>query len=731
MPPKALISNILAGGLIGIINCTVAISIAALMFAGTKPEYFTAGISVLLIGTLITGLGGTMGSGFNGMIVAPRSGVAPLFASLAAAVNASMMAKGQHADVLPTIIMTIMVTTVFVGAVLFLLGQLKLGGLIRYLPYPVMAGFFAGIGYIFVKGGVSVASGQSLALDNLHAFTSLDGAAVTLPAVLFAVCLFWLQRRSGHWTVFPTLLLVGMAAFYSIVGLSGQTTTDLAEAGWLPKIEAASAGFPLVDWAQLGAVDWTVIGAEAGTIATVAILCSIIALLDISGIEILIARELSPDRELKVAGITNIFSGVAGGYPGVQVTSDTAFTYKLGGDHRLMGLVYAGVIALAIAAGTGFIAAIPTFILGGLLIYLGIDFLADWAWRTQKDFPLSDYFVVLVILGVIAAFGILEGVAFGFAIAIVLFVISYSRLNIVKTEVSGSEHASNVDRDLYTRELLNREGRHIWIMRFQGFIFFGTADRLVATIKQRLSERDAESRVRYLVLDFHHVSQLDTSALQSFEKLAQLADNEQVHVVITGITATVRARLEETSFFASSNTPAQRLVFSQLDEGVEWCEEQTLKGLDRNKGAVDGSLQSLLTKALGSEEFANDIASYFDPVEFFNGDYLFQQGASGDSLYLLSTAVAAVVIDSSVGRERVVRIYNTGAIVGEMALYTGAPRSASVRIEKGGLLFKLDASSLEAMHKKHPAAAGQFHSFIVRLLAERLDRANRELERYA
>lgn len=131
MPPKALISNILAGGLIGIINCSVAISIAALMFSGTGPEYFTAGISVLLIGTLITGMGGTLGSGFHGMIVAPRSGVAPIFASLVAAVIAAVTAKGQTADILPTVLMTIMVTTVFVGAVLFLLGQLKLGGLIR------------------------------------------------------------------------------------------------------------------------------------------------------------------------------------------------------------------------------------------------------------------------------------------------------------------------------------------------------------------------------------------------------------------------------------------------------------------------------------------------------------------------------------------------------------------------------------------------------------------------
>lgn len=730
MSPKALISNILAGGLIGVINCSVAISIAALMFSGTKPEYFTVGISILLIGTLVTGLGGTLGSGFQGIIIAPRSGVAPVFAGLVAAVIAMMMVEGQTAGVLPTVIMTIMVTTLFTGMVLVVLGQLKLGGLVRYLPYPVMAGFFAGIGFIFVKGGISVASGQSLTLDNLDAFATIDVATVTLPALIFAVCLFWLQRRWGHWTIFPLILFISFGAFYSVIGLMDHTQAGLTAAGWLPKVVATTASFPLFDFSAIGAVDWSVIAAQAGNIATVAILCSIITLLDISGIEILIARELSPDHELKVAGITNILNGLASGYPGVQVASDTAFTYKLGGDRRLMGFVYAGVIMLVIAAGTGFIEAIPSFILGGLLVYLGIDFLADWAWRTHKDLPLSDYLVVLAILGVIAAAGILEGVAFGFAIAVVLFVINYSRLNIVKSEVSGSDHASNVDRDMISREILNREGRHIWIMNFQGFIFFGTADKLVATIKDRLSEKNIETKIQYLVLDFRYVSQLDTSALQIFRKLAQLADREQVHVVVTGIAEKVRNRLEDVSFFTHNNSTAQRLAFSQLDEGVVWCEEKILEQSGQNNEADSGSVVSLLTQVLGNEDSATEIAPYFLPVRASKGDYLFQQGAAGDCLYLLSSAVAAVVISSSDGQERIVRIYKTGAVLGEMALYTGTPRSASVRVEKDGTLFRLDASTLETMQKTHPIAAGLFHSFIVRLLAERLDRANRELQRY-
>jgi len=56
---------------------TVAISVAALMFTGTNPAYFATGVSILLVGTLILGLGGTLGSGFSGIIIAPRSGLAP------------------------------------------------------------------------------------------------------------------------------------------------------------------------------------------------------------------------------------------------------------------------------------------------------------------------------------------------------------------------------------------------------------------------------------------------------------------------------------------------------------------------------------------------------------------------------------------------------------------------------------------------------------------------------
>ena len=153
--------------------------------------------------------------------------------------------------------------------------------------------------------------------------------------------------------------------------------------------------------------------------------------------------------------------------------SDTALVESVGGKDRLTGFVYSALVLAAILAGAEFIEFVPTFLLGGLLIYVGLEFLIDWLWKARDELPLSDYVVVVLILIVIIFSDILQGVTFGFFVAIILFVVNYSQLSVIKIETNGSDHASNVDRDLETRELLNQEGKRVLILILQGFIFFG------------------------------------------------------------------------------------------------------------------------------------------------------------------------------------------------------------------------------------------------------------------
>jgi len=372
---------------------------------------------------------------------------------------------------------------------------------------------------------------------------------------------------------------------------------------------------------------------------------------------------------------------------------------------------------------------VPTFILGGLLIYVGLEFLIDWLWKSRDELPLSDYVVVILILIVIIFSDILQGVTFGFFVAIILFVINYSQLSVIKIETTAADHASNVDRDLETREMLNKEGSRVLILILQGFIFFGTADKLVSKIRSRIAE-STEDNFDFLVLDFHHVSQLDTSAIVTFTKLAQLSDRVGFHIVISSADDKSLKQLAKHRFFTLGEQRWERNYKDQLDSAVDWCERRILSDLNRNTADRDLSLPDVLQRIALDESDIEQLISFFEIEEHRAGEVLFNEGDQGDSLYFVGSGTVIVVIKISRNQERVLRKYKSGAILGEMAIYTGERRTASVRIEEDATLYRLDRENMDAMARKFPASTAALHTYIVRLMSERLGRANRELSRY-
>jgi SulP family sulfate permease len=387
------------------------------------------------------------------------------------------------------------------------------------------------------------------------------------------------------------------------------------------------------------------------------------------------------------------------------------------------------LVAVAILSGTEFMEMVPTFLLGGLLIYVGLEFLIDWLWKAQDELPLSDYVVVILILVVIIFSDILQGVTFGFFVAIILFVVNYSQLSVIKIETNGSDHASNVDRDLETRELLNKEGHRVLIMVLQGFIFFGTADKLITAIRTRIMESEG-SQFDFLVLDFHHVSQLDTSAIVTFSKLAQLSDREGFHILISGADEKSIKQLVKHRFFTFAEQKWERHYKEQLDTAVDWCERRILQDLNLSDEEQNLELSDVLRRIAYEEADVKLLADFFVVEDRAAGEYLFNEGDSGESLYFVGSGTVVVVLKVPSQVERILRKYKAGAILGEMAIYTGENRTASVRIEKDARLFRLDKEKLEDMSRKFPASTAALHTYIVKVLSERLGRANRNLSRY-
>ena len=731
MKIQPIITNIQAGVLSAVLEVLLVVSFAALIFSGPLAAHLTTGLVLLLISATIIGLVGTLGSSYPGMLVSLRTPVIPVLAAMVAAIAATMTAEGREADLLGTAIATLGVTSIVSGLALGLLGRFGLGRLVRYFPYPVMAGFFAGTGAYFFIGGLSIAADQPVAWEHLSGWFAPETLQQWGSALGFGVALYVIQRRWDHWFVVPLVLLLGLAAFHALVWSSGQTLEEATASGWLPRLSASLASLSSFDLGDLSSVHWPTVAGQAGSIGAVAVLCAVLLLLDVAAIEIVVNREIEPNRELKVAGVANMACGLVGGCPGVQSLMDTAFVSGLGGDRRLMGLVRLVCFVLAGAAGIGLLAMFPIFLLGGLLVSIGIGFLRTWGWEIRRELPPTDYLVVLLILLVCVWKGILLGILFGVVVSVVLFVITYSRLSSIKSELTGRDHASHIERAPETREILDRHGDRILILRLQGVIFFGTAGDLMGIIRARLAPADGPSP-EYLVLDLQHVDLIDASGVRSFSRLAQITESHGVSVVITGHDARIRRQLEDIGFFAEPEAAAlvHRLQFSQLNEGVAWCEDRLLDRRGVSESGAADTLEGRLAKLLGDEEAARDMAPFFQRQEHAAGDWLFRHGEPGDSLYLVESGTVSVVIDTAEGDEHVVRVYTSGAVLGEMAVYMEGPRTASLRIDAPSVLFRLDADGLKRLQLQHAEAAGRFHASIVRMIAGRLDRSTRELRRH-
>ncbi len=721
--PAILFPNLTAAALMAVMNVTIAISIAALIFSGPLAVYLSSGIATLLVGTVVGAVLIAGGSGFKGVIAAPRSGLAPILATLAAAI-AVTLSDQPGTVVMPTVITAILLATMLTGVFLYAMGRARLGSMVRYIPYPVMGGFFAGLGYLLVKGGLGVALGPVGDFSEPASLITSDALFHMAPALAFAALFYGAEQRIKHWSLLPAFLIGGMVLFYGVLAGTGVSLDQAASSYWLPDLDVEQASYlPVISFAQLSLVQWPAIFEQAGIILVISLISVIILLLDVSGIEIILDRDLNPNHELKVAGLGNLANGLAGGCLAIQTASDTAFAYKLGGDRFLMVMVYGLIVGGAILAGPAPITVIPTWILGGLLIYLGADFLVSWVWRTRKTLPLGDYLVVLAILVVVARYGILEGVGVGIVLSIILFVHSYSKLSVIKATMTGAEHASNIDRHPQERSYLDERGDCIQIFLLQGFLFFGTASRLLEAIRSRLDDAE-RAKIHYLILDFKHVDALDTSAANSFSKLLQVCKKEGVALIFSGCLPKVEEKLRGLGEMETFQDAARR-IFSKLDEGVAWCEEELLRDFHADFDTQD--LVPLLTQLLEDQQAAEIVASKFEIESLTPGHVLFHQGDPGDTLYFVLEGEVSVVLELPDGKPLHLRTFRSGAILGEMSLYTGVPRSATALVKEAGLFCRLDRNAFDDLGQQHPQAAKFFHSYIVRLMAERLARANKEI----
>jgi SulP family sulfate permease len=716
-----LVPNLFAGLVLGLVTVTSCVSYAAFIFSHDLTCYLPLGIMSALIGTALIGFIVALGSSFPSALAGPGANSAAILALMASSIAGSMALR-PATFILSTVFTAIVLTSLCTGALLFALGHFRLGGLIRFIPYPVVGGFLAGTGWLIVKGGFTVMMGSSLTLYQLPILLKRNPLLHWLPGFLFAIILLVVKRRSAHYLYMPVFLLIGITLSHVLLLLNDIPLSQAVDKGWLftpfPKTEL---------WQHLGSfsfafIDWFVLLKQSGSLMAMMAVVAITILLNATGIELATQNDVDLNQELRVDGLANLIAGIFGGMVGYLMVGRSLLNQKAGANSGLAGIVVAVLCVGILFWGAPILAYLPRPIIGGLLLYLGLTLLTEWIYDAWFKLSRTDYALVLVILLIVATRGFLVGVGVGIVIACILFVLSYSHIHAIKYTATGAEQRSNVERPVRYLKQLKEKGREIYVLCLQGFLFFGTAHTVLDHVRHILGNPGSQVS-HFLLIDFRLVTGLDSSAVLSLARIKQLGQVNNVILVLTNLKPEFQHRLQQSGFIEQKDTYCH--TFPDLDRGLEWCENQILEG-EKTTTMYPASLPKQLIEQFHDQEHITHLMEYLEELEVPAGSILFRKGDPSETLYFVESGQVSAILELPDGHKKRLRTMGAGTVFGEMGFYRGVPRSASVVADLPSRLYCLTKASLKKMEKEDPQLAAAFQQFIIRLLADRLDQTTSE-----
>jgi SulP family sulfate permease len=715
---KGWLIPLAAGVIIGAVELVLAVAFAAFVFGGVLVRHLGDGIGLYLAAAALTlailawragsrGVVGSVQDAAVAVLALVASSTATKAAELARVAQTTGVVAVEAPDVFLTVIAATLVVTVLCGVVFWALGTSRLGNLVRFVPYPVVGGFLAGTGWLLLKGGIYVASGVLPSLrtiDNLmHSFV----LQLWLPAFVFGVAMLLAVRVVRRPLVLPAMIGIGLVLFVIGLLVTGSSIEEAKEGRWLlGPFDAVRLWQPWT-FRALGGADWSAVLGEWAGMATAVFVASLALLFNVSGTELVLHRDLDTNEELRDAGVLNVVSGAVGGIPGYHALSLTALAERMSVNARTAGLVAALVPLAAVVFGAAFIELIPRMIVGGVLVFLGLAFIVEWVWDKRRTLPPFEYAIVLVILATIIGRGFLPGIVVGLVLAGVLFAVNYGRIELVREVAFGETYHSNVDRPSSERVALEAMGDRVQILRVHGFVFFGTANGLLERIRTRMEA----TPLRFLVIDLRRVTGVDSSAVVSFVKVVHLAEAFGFELVLTGVSDLVRKQLERGGVVDSEGIVRFE---PDLDRGLQRCEEGLLEGAAAEPlVVVDGSSDGLAGMPPG-------LRTYLERRELLEGTALIRQDEQPDDVFVLESGRLSVETVTPEGTRMRLRTLRPGVVVGEMAMYTGVPRSADVVAEAPSVVLRLSRESIERVEAADPALAAALHRWLATTLSERL-----------
>jgi len=716
-PLNAIIQDLAGGSLTGIVAVTFAIAYAALMFAGPIAPYLATGLGITFTSTVL--LVAIIGwrSSFPYAAGGPDSNSSVVIAVTGAALAAELPPEAAAAHFAAFIL----IATLLSATVLFIFGVFRLGRAVRFIPFPVVAGFMSTIGLLIAGSALGLCNGHPLHLGDWAGLAKALQNPRFLAGCGFAGSLFIATRRLKSPLTMPVSVVLGVVVTHLVLLAAGVSIAEGRQLGWLfPALGGISLPRPLAVITN-PALDWKVMAGMIPYFAATVVAVVIGVLLNETGIEAATDREADIDHELRWHGIANAVAGLAGGSVGNITLSRTMLNYRCGARTRLSVVALVAIVLVFFAFGR-FVGYLPPFILGGVLVSLGLTIAQEWLLRTRARLAPIDYALVVAIAAIGAIGGVSLAVGAGIVASCLLFAIACARIPVIRHDLRGGEHRSRLDRPLEQSQALLRAGGDVRILVLQGFIFFGTANALVDRIRGELGPARSGAAAA-LVLDFKRVTGLDSAAVLALVKVRQLVAAAGGTLVLVGL-APAQAQALKRGGMMQSNVR----LFDDLDTALEWCEDRVLGSAAGAPEASAARFTAWLADGLETQEGAAAMLAYLKRRDLAAGDVLVHQGAAADSLILVESGRISVMGKTAGGEPVRLRGMLGCTVVGEIALYIGGERSATVVADTPVVVHELTQVALARMERQAPPLAIALHRMMARIEAERLRFTSHDLQ---
>jgi len=483
-----------------------------------------------LYGAVVVGFLAALFGGTPSQVSGPTG---PMSVTVAGVV-AGLAAVGVPRDLSAGQILPLVMAAVVIGGLFqILFGILKLGKYITLVPYSVVSGFMSGIGVIIIALqigpllGISTRGGVIESLSTVISNFEPNGAAIGV-AIMTLGIVFLTPRKISQWVPSPLLALLIVTPL-SIL-FFGDSALD--RIGEIPK------GVPSLSLPSFN--KYLPIIFKAGLV--LAVLGAIDSLLTSLVADNISQTKHNSDRELIGQGIGNAIAGLFSGLPGAGATMRTVINVKSGGQTPISGMVHSLVLLIVLVGAGPLAEKIPTSLLAGILIKVGLDII-DWGFlRRAHKLSLKTAAVMYGVLLMTVFWDLIWAVLVGVFIANMLTIDS-----ITETQLEGMDADNPLDKEnIQTKNLLPAEEKdlldkcsgEVMLFRLKGPLSFGAA--------KGISDRMSLVRnYKILILDITDVPRLGVTATLAIEDMMQEAKNNSRKAFVAGANEKVKERLSK------------------------------------------------------------------------------------------------------------------------------------------------------------------------------------------